>query len=153
MDPKGDPTPPKMISCLQALVDDTYGAFFGPNIGTLGYKEIFYQEVRVIDRALDIPGERTRQVATTTAPAMTFAQFMELAMTTVLTVASISPLMATTTENATSIAMPIASLVELNKANETYNLTLGNQIRDINKSVSTAIICLKKRNRGKCVGH
>jgi hypothetical protein len=30
-DPKGDPTPPKPFSSLQALVDDTYGVFFGPN--------------------------------------------------------------------------------------------------------------------------
>ena len=34
MAPKGERIPPPTSSSLQALVDDTYGAFFGPNKGT-----------------------------------------------------------------------------------------------------------------------
>ena len=92
-DQKRDPSPipPKTTSSLQSLVDNIYGVFFGPNECTpLRLKEIFDQEVRVVDRAVDITEEHKHHVATTTAPAVTFAQLMELTMATVTPVALIS---------------------------------------------------------------
>ena len=153
MDPKRDssPTPPITTSSLQALVDNTCGVFFGRNnCAPLRLKEIFNQELRVVDWAVDIPVEREHHIATTMEPAMIFAQLMELATTTAMTVALISAsmgslkdatanLQAATTENMTSIA----SLVEITKENKASLLTLGNQLEDINMTVGTLIIRLK----------
>jgi hypothetical protein len=137
-DPPGDPSPNQLKppSSLQALVDDTYGAFYGADEYTpVRLKGIFDQEVRVIDN--------THHVPTTPAPAMRFEQLMEVAMRTMTTVALISDLMGTLKEATTKNATSIDHLIELTWVNKEAIVTLGNRLEDINRSVGTSIICLK----------